>query len=631
MSGVRGLLVLLGLVLVNIPLVSCQGFWGKKDQDPASKEWDAFLNRDHAASETHDDLEKTVYLDQNWDHKSRTVFYRTPQGSHIIPLKFALALEAPHSGEPFFSNKNLSKYGFILQKKNPETNPYGLPVGFTVDGKMRYSLPEHRSVESGERYLGVNCALCHTSNLRYGGQVVRIDGGQTLASFQDFVRDLDFALKLTREDKAKLERFLSRVAEAQGGNSKEDKTALIAQLDQTLRVRGDWTNLNDAQHHYGHGFNDSKFVHGPGRIDAFAVIFNQVLARDLGVPGNAAEPDSPVSPPVIWDAPHHDWVQWNGLASNDPSNGGPLARNIGQVLGVFGEIDLKSDTKFLHGYCSSARRQNLEQIEDKVRALTSPQWPKEVFGPLNDARIARGKKIFEQQCSKCHDSINRTDPDRKITARLIPMKVVGTETKFNDRALARVAQTANLAGRLTRLKAGRPLESSEPSATVLRHAVAGAIAGSVSVLTCADNIDVTRNEAFETWEKVIWRAFTKNPVSQADDSPNKKQREGSLVKTLSVYKARPLNGIWASPPFLHNGSVKSLYDLLLPPEERHSFYLGCDQYDPIHAGLDCHSAANRVLFEATVNGNKPVGHAYGPRGPKAEQDRMALLEYLKSL
>ena len=33
------------------------------------------------------------------------------------------------------------------------------------------------------------------------------------------------------------------------------------------------------------------------------------------------------------------------------------------------------------------------------------------------------------------------------------------------------------------------------------------------------------------------------------------------------YKARPLNGIWATAPFLHNGSVLTLYDLLLPADE----------------------------------------------------------------
>lgn len=577
------------------------------------------------------DYEKTAYLNQNWSPEERELFYRTPQGSHIMPLKFALVLEKANSEERFLSNKNLAAYGFITQMKNPQTNPYGLPVGFTVDGRMQFSVMKGRSIENGERYLGINCAVCHTSNLSYQGRTVRIDGGQTLASFQNFVRDLDVALKVTREDQAKLDRFLGRVMAIDRTGGSSDRAKLIEQLDKALQVRGNWSNLNDPQHHYGAGFNETKFAYGPGRIDAFAAIFNEVLARDLGVPGNSAEPNAPVSPPVIWDAPHHDFVQWNGLASNDPNNGGPLARNIGQVLGVFGQIDLKSNTKMLHGYCSTARRDNLEKLEEWVKDLNSPLWPEEILGQLDKAKIAQGKKLFEQSCAGCHISINRADPNRTIKARLIPMSVVGTETKFNDNALARVAQTAHLKGRLTRLKAGRPLEGQEPSATVLRHTVAGAIAGSISLITCKDNIDITSGDALDRWKKVTWKAITSKSAAQDDDSPDSQKRVKALVKKLAVYKARPLNGIWSSPPFLHNGSVKSLYDLMLPASERKSFYLGCNEYDPVHAGLNCGPGEGRFLFDTSINGNTPVGHDFGPRGPNAEDERLAIIEYLKSL
>ncbi|MFX7412378.1 hypothetical protein ABTI97_18860, partial [Acinetobacter baumannii] len=53
----------------------------------------------------------------------------------------------------------------------------------------------------------------------------------------------------------------------------------------------------------------------------------------------------------------------------------------------------------------------------------------------------------------------------------------------------------------------------------------------------------------------------------AADSDKARRLEQCLAMTsdLMAYKARPLNGIWASPPYLHNGSVATLYDLLLPP------------------------------------------------------------------
>ncbi len=51
------------------------------------------------------------------------------------------------------------------------------------------------------------------------------------------------------------------------------------------------------------------------------------------------------------------------------------------------------------------------------------------------------------------------------------------------------------------------------------------------------------------------------------------------------YIARPLNGIWATAPYLHNGSVPTLYDLLLPAEQRpRTFYTGSNEFDPVKVG-----------------------------------------------
>ena len=53
-----------------------------------------------------------------------------------------------------------------------------------------------------------------------------------------------------------------------------------------------------------------------------------------------------------------------------------------------------------------------------------------------------------------------------------------------------------------------------------------------------------------------------------------------------VYKAAPRDGVWATPPFLHNGSVPNLYEMLIPAAERtKKFYLGGD-LDPVKVGVD---------------------------------------------
>ncbi|MCR7376614.1 di-heme-cytochrome C peroxidase, partial [Pseudomonas aeruginosa] len=97
------------------------------------------------------------------------------------------------------------------------------------------------------------------------------------------------------------------------------------------------------------------------------------------------------------------------------------------------------------------------------------------------------------------------------------------------------------------------------------------------------------------------------------------------------YIARPLNGIWATAPYLHNGSVPSLYDLLLPQEQRPAtFYTGSHEFDPSRVGyLTAPGPDNAFLFDTHLEGNSNAGHDFAREYD--ESQRLALLEYLKTL
>ena len=85
-------------------------------------------------------------------------------------------------------------------------------------------------------------------------------------------------------------------------------------------------------------------------------------------------------------------------------------------------------------------------------------------------------------------------------------------------------------------------------------------------------------------EKVADAWYAKNGTSPEDQERLDGYRE-NCIQARNVYKARPLNGIWATAPFLHNGSVPTMYDLLLPVAERpKTFYLGSREYDPEKMG-----------------------------------------------
>ena len=107
-------------------------------------------------------------------------------------------------------------------------------------------------------------------------------------------------------------------------------------------------------------------------------------------------------------------------------------------------------------------------------------------------------------------------------------------------------------------------------------------------------------------------------------------------RALLAYKARPLNGIWAGAPYLHNGSVPNLYELLLPAAERsETFYIGSWEYDTERVGYANRPEPGAFLVDTTLPGNSNAGHEYGTGADGlallSEAEVWALLEYLKTL
>jgi len=106
----------------------------------------------------------------------------------------------------------------------------------------------------------------------------------------------------------------------------------------------------------------------------------------------------------------------------------------------------------------------------------------------------------------------------------------------------------------------------------------------------------------------------------------------SAFRKTEGYMASPLDGAWLTAPYLHNGSVPTLADLLEPAAERPSrFWRGFDLYDEIRIGFVSSGAdAERTgtLYDASLPGNGNGGHPYGTDLPR--DSKRALLEYLKT-
>ncbi|HWP60539.1 MAG TPA: hypothetical protein VNL14_21770 [Candidatus Acidoferrales bacterium] len=137
----------------------------------------------------------------------------------------------------------------------------------------------------------------------------------------------------------------------------------------------------------------------------------------------------------------------------------------------------------------------------------------------------------------------------------------------------------------------------------------------------------TDRERLDTWSKRA--AIESNRIVRSFGI----ERKGLVETEPSGYIAAFLDGIWLRAPYLHNGSVPTLRDLLKPAAERPKvFYRGYDVYDPVNVGFVAQGKeAERVgtRFDVSERSNSNKGHEYGTALSQAEKD--ALIEYLKTL
>ena len=188
-----------------------------------------------------------------------------------------------------------------------------------------------------------------------------------------YVNALDDALQATLIDTAKFDRLAMRT----GATSADAKSELRKRCEiDAARVR-----------EYRTRTMPTPVTWGPGRLDAFNLITDRVLASETGIGQNWSSPMAPVKPPFVWNAPQGSWTQWAGSQQD------PLIRNYGETTGVFLSMDLRSKTLEEGLFDSTAAILNLQKIENLISRLAPPKWPEDVFGKIDRAKAAQGKAL----------------------------------------------------------------------------------------------------------------------------------------------------------------------------------------------------------------------------------------------
>jgi hypothetical protein len=551
---------------------------------------------------------------QNWTPEDRKAFYTTSQGSRMMPYQWLKALERIDEATLFLAD-GLARYGYL---PNPD-HPQQLPVGFVIDGTPATGA------------IGMTCAACHTGQIEVGGKSIRIDGGPTNADFQKFLRELTIALDRTASDAQRFAAFAKRMPSPPSRAAFREFTDRFKRFMDKSLPKDEW---------------------GPARLDAFGMIFNRVAGLDLGVPGNVQAADAPVSYPFLWNAHQQDKIQWNGLAPNGTYLTA-LGRNVGEVLGVFAELDINvRDLLLLKlvDFDTSAKIAGLQKLEELVDKLRPPAWQEAPLVPFNPEVAARGKLLYDQHCVKCHQVLaGRSGPTQPI-----PIQDVETDRRMADNA-RRSVDTGKMEGTVI-LPPFKPLAKTEPAAELLAAVVGGTIAQQLRNpwsenwrgLARAIAIDLGQPETVIAAQmpKLKSQLLAKLALIRQliDGTPSAVRVR--LVEELSklyrmpagaavaaapaAYEARPLHGIWATAPYLHNGSVPTLWQLLLPPDRRiKQFKVGTRRFNQQDVGIDIDAPDANILFDTTRPGNGNGGHDYGTR--LEDPQRRELLEYLKTL
>ncbi|MDB4614692.1 di-heme-cytochrome C peroxidase [bacterium] len=581
------------------------------------------------------------------------IFHYADQGSGFFPISVVEALVDQSTGKPYL--ENLERFGLVpgVNKAKPESDPRRrFPIGIVTNNVSYSSVGKTRSIEM----FGFTCAACHTSEIRFEGKAVRIDGGSGLFDVDAFGDAIGVSLhetfespKKTREFVAryidrssklpapirlmlaaavrqqssigklllkqvrrrltpKIQQFKEKQARRKPGRIKKiaeklaEKAAeraglagILKRVEDTIEDVGyrlhflkmrKWLRADENRLSAGYGRADDF---GTARVELFGDIDHQPLKKNMQ-PVNA-----PVSVPPLWNIDRYAWLHWT---SNTNS---VIQRSVGEAIGVGAPYKRPGDGDSTDDFATEVNVGNQLRIEQQISELRAPAWPSDLLGKPNQEMVDRGQVTYQRLCAECHDTYTETATGL-LEFRLFSPADIGT-----DPLVARNFE------RPVTLADGSEQEFAKAIELLMASVQDKAIRKlTPSQIQLMSQLEAKRNP-------IRWRSSMK-----ANDG--------------AVYPARPLEGIWSTAPFLHNGSIPTLHDLLKPVAERpKTFTVGQSDYDPKRLGFEqnieriSNPYDRRFLtFDTSIDGNRNTGHA----GPKYGTEltasaRYDLLEYLK--
>jgi cytochrome c5 len=375
---------------------------------------------------------------------------------------------------------------------------------------------------------------------------------------------------------------------------------------------------------------------GFNRTDAFGRIGNLVLRGSHPVDITA-----PVSLPWVWGLKYMANLHYNGNSNS------VIMRNVGQSLGL-GAIILDKNLT------STVNVHNLDKIEHLVHKIKVPDW-KEIFKDeakvnsevvINESLLPRGYQIYKSNCMYCHENNRFVGPSMVLREyKMFPL--ASADGKCNGMKDG-VATQYECSPNTDRYAATNPIKPiTDESDPVLKKLIPFQDSiftgvGAIKEKYYKDHgISLAKQKEMEFYN-LRGNEFFRDTYNGFDKQKDFKNNYGDMTKGMG-YKARHLSGVWATGPFLHNGSVPTLWEMLKPAKDRPKYFnVKSMAFDPKYIGApvkvwnrnnkkcDLKDKVDKeICFDTTMPGNSNVGHEWG--AGLSEQDKLSLIEFLKYL
>lgn len=423
--------------------------------------------------------------------KGEQLFFEHSFGANAASVPLKV-FEAMQDLFPRFSREELTKHYGLLLRPGRE-----LPIGFVSSPAL------------GVDRLSFNCSLCHTGQI--DGKLVPGLPNVNLR-MQRFQEDMVAAIESPRfTSDAVLARIQARHPHLSCGEALQIRLWILGAKWQAPSQK------------------PLPYRAGPGRFDLMGA-----FKQRLGLPMHHFN--------AFMDIPALFGTRDLKRYPRDGAIGGnqDLVRYL--IVRISGD-----NAPLVHGEVP----QWVHDLNAYLFSLDPPRYPY----PIDRAKAAAGRKVFNQTCAGCHGTYGLFDEHHPN--QIVPIGVVGTDPN-----------------------------------------------------------------RIRIWDAASIAYMKRDPILKQLD-----------LKPGVGFVPPSLRGVWATAPYLHNGSVPTIYDVLSNPDKRPKhFWRGGYPFDPVHVGLstiDRPADPSQFLYDTTISGNGNQGHPFGE--PLTETERMQVIEYLKTI